>query len=75
MRWLLQGRWRSRPFDRVMRGEGGRSPSRKARTVSSLGPLGGPEAEYMVPLPEEAPKWGILDTYTKEHSAEYQSQA
>ena len=38
--------------------------------------LGGPDAEYTVPLPEQGePKRAILDTYTKEHSAEYQSQA
>ena len=38
--------------------------------------LGGPKAEYQVPLPEQGePKRAILDSYTKEHSAEYQSQA
>jgi 2-methylcitrate dehydratase len=38
--------------------------------------LGGPKAEYVVPLPQRGePKRAILDTYTKEHSAEYQSQA
>src|SRR5699024_5505782 len=38
--------------------------------------LDGPEAHYAVPLPAPgAPKLAILDTYTKEHSAEYQSQA
>ncbi len=38
--------------------------------------LGGPTAEYAVPLPGPGePKRGILDTYTKEHSAEYQSRA
>ena len=38
--------------------------------------LDGPEGEYTVPLPEPGePKRGIMDTYTKEHSAEYQSQA
>jgi 2-methylcitrate dehydratase len=38
--------------------------------------LGGPKAEYVVPLPEKGEaKRAILDSYTKEHSAEYQSQA
>ena len=37
---------------------------------------GGPQAEYVVPLPEAGePKRAILDSYTKEHSAEYQAQA
>jgi 2-methylcitrate dehydratase len=38
--------------------------------------LDGPEAHYKVPLPGKGEaKRAILDTYTKEHSAEYQSQA
>ena len=38
--------------------------------------LGGPDARYQVPLPESGEaKLAILDTYTKEHSAEYQAQA
>ena len=38
--------------------------------------LGGPRATYQVPLPAPGePRRAILDTYTKEHSAEYQSQA
>jgi 2-methylcitrate dehydratase len=38
--------------------------------------LGGREAEYHVPLPAPGePKRAILDSFTKEHSAEYQSQA
>ncbi|MDN6440401.1 MAG: MmgE/PrpD family protein, partial [Corynebacterium nuruki] len=38
--------------------------------------LDGKDAEYTVPLPAKGEgKRGILDTYTKEHSAEYQSQA
>jgi len=38
--------------------------------------LDGKDAEYTVPLPAAGEgKRGILDTYTKEHSAEYQSQA
>jgi 2-methylcitrate dehydratase len=38
--------------------------------------LGGKESHYQVPLPSKGePKRAILDSYTKEHSAEYQSQA
>ena len=38
--------------------------------------LDGPDAAYDVPLPAPGEaKTAILDTYTKEHSAEYQSQA
>jgi 2-methylcitrate dehydratase len=38
--------------------------------------LDGPQGVYRVPLPEPGePKRAILDSYTKEHSAEYQSQA
>ncbi|MDF2434990.1 MAG: 2-methylcitrate dehydratase, partial [Mucilaginibacter sp.] len=38
--------------------------------------LDGPDAHYQVPLPGRGEaKRGILDTYTKEHSAEYQAQA
>ena len=38
--------------------------------------LSGPNAEYIVPLPDiNEEKKAILETYTKEHSAEYQSQA
>ncbi len=38
--------------------------------------LDGPDALYRVPLPAPGePKRAILDSFTKEHSAEYQSQA
>ena len=38
--------------------------------------MGGKNAEYSVPLPKPGqPKTAILESYTKEHSAEYQSQA
>jgi len=38
--------------------------------------LGGPEADYAVELPAPGePRRGILETYTKAHSAEYQAQA
>jgi 2-methylcitrate dehydratase len=72
--------------DRCMRGEGAPSPIYEGedsilsyilngRTSRDKG--GSPyEPSYQVPLPEKGePKRAILDTYTKEHSAEYQSQA
>jgi 2-methylcitrate dehydratase len=62
--------------DRVMRGEGAPSPAWEGEDGFIAWLLGGPKAEYQVPLPEKGePKRAILDTYTKEHSAEYQSQA
>jgi 2-methylcitrate dehydratase len=62
--------------DRVMRGEGAPSPIYEGEDSVIAWMLDGPKAEYHVPLPEPGePKRAILDTYTKEHSAEYQSQA
>ena len=62
--------------DRAMRGEGAPSPAYEGEDGFIAWLLGGPKAEYVVPLPERGEaKRAILDTYTKEHSAEYQSQA
>ncbi|MBH0780472.1 2-methylcitrate dehydratase PrpD [Nocardia bovistercoris] len=62
--------------DRALRGEGAPSPIWEGEDGVIAWLLGGPEQEYSVPLPGPGePKRGILDTYTKEHSAEYQSQA
>jgi 2-methylcitrate dehydratase len=62
--------------DRVMRGEGAPSPAYEGEDGFVAWLLGGPKAEYFVPLPEKGEaKRAILDSYTKEHSAEYQSQA
>ena len=62
--------------DRTMRGEGAPSPAYEGEDGFIAWLLSGPEARYHVPLPEPGePKRGILETYTKEHSAEYQSQA
>ncbi len=62
--------------DRVMRGEGAPSPAWEGEDGFIAYLLSGPKAEYVVPLPEKGEaKRAILDTYTKEHSAEYQSQA
>ena len=62
--------------DRVMRGEGAPSPAWEGEDGFIAWLLSGPKAEYIVPLPEKGEaKRAILETYTKEHSAEYQSQA
>lgn len=62
--------------DRAMRGEGAPSPIYEGEDGLIAWLLGGPGKEYAVPLPERGEaKRAILDTYTKEHSAEYQSQA
>jgi len=62
--------------DRVMRGEGAPSPAWEGEDGFIAWLLGGPKATYQVPLPDKGEaKRAIHDTYTKEHSAEYQSQA
>jgi 2-methylcitrate dehydratase len=62
--------------DRVMRGEGAPSPIYEGEDSVISYMLAGKNGRYEVPLPavgEE--KRAILETYTKEYSAEYQSQA
>ncbi len=62
--------------DRAMRGEGAPSPIYEGEDGVIAWLLGGKKAVYHVPLPAPGEaKRAILDTYTKEHSAEYQSQA
>ena len=62
--------------DRCMRGEGAPSPIYEGEDSIIAWILGGKNAEYSVPLPKPGqPKTAILESYTKEHSAEYQSQA
>jgi 2-methylcitrate dehydratase len=62
--------------DRAMRGERSPAPIWEGEDGVIARLLGGPEREYRVPLPAPGePKRAILDSYTKEHSAEYQSQA
>ncbi len=63
-------------IDRAMRGEGSPSPIYEGEDGVIAWLLGGPEKTYTVPLPEPGEaKRAILETYTKEHSAEYQAQA
>ncbi len=62
--------------DRCMRGEGAPSPIYEGEDGVIAWMLDGADANYTVPLPEPGEaKRAILETYTKEHSAEYQSQA
>jgi len=62
--------------DRAMRGEGAPSPIYEGEDSVVAWMLDGPNAHYQIPLPEKSePKRAILESYTKEHSAEYQSQA
>jgi 2-methylcitrate dehydratase len=59
-----------------MRGETSPTPIYEGEDGVIAWMLDGPTANYQVPLPEAGEaKRGILDTYTKEHSAEYQAQA
>ncbi len=62
--------------DRAVRGEGSPSPIYEGEDSVIAWMLDGPQAHYVVPLPapNEA-KRAIMDSYTKEHSGEYQSQA
>ncbi|WEK12855.1 MAG: MmgE/PrpD family protein [Candidatus Microbacterium phytovorans] len=62
--------------DRAMRGETSPNPIYEGEDGVIAWLLDGPDASYEVPLPAPGePKRGILDSYTKEHSAEYQAQA
>ena len=62
--------------DRAMRGEGSPAPIWEGEDGVISWLLSGPDHTYRVPLPAPGePKRAILDSYTKEHSAEYQSQA
>ncbi|HSY18773.1 MAG TPA: MmgE/PrpD family protein [Candidatus Acidoferrales bacterium] len=62
--------------DRAMRGEKSPSPIYEGEDSVIAWMLGGKNASYNVPLPAPGePCRAILDSYTKEHSAEYQAQA
>ncbi|WP_395640747.1 MmgE/PrpD family protein [Pseudolysinimonas sp.] len=62
--------------DRAMRGQTSPSPIWEGEDGVIAWLLDGPDGRYEVPLPEAGEaKRAILDTYTKEHSAEYQAQA
>ena len=62
--------------DRAMRGEGAPSPIYEGEDSVIARILDGKKALYKVPLPKKnEEKKAILETYTKEYSAEYQAQA
>jgi 2-methylcitrate dehydratase len=62
--------------DRAMRGQTSPTPIYEGEDGVIAWLLDGPEGRYEVPLPERGEvRRAILDTYTKEHSAEYQAQA
>lgn len=62
--------------DRTMRGEGAPAPIWEGEDGFIAWMLHSPDKTYTVPLPDKGEeKRAILETYTKEHSAEYQSQA
>ena len=62
--------------DRAMRGEGSPSPIYEGEDSVIAHVLSGKKSKYTVPLPNiNEEKKSILETYTKEYSAEYQSQA
>ncbi len=62
--------------DRAMRGEKSPSPIYEGEDSVIAWMLAGKKGQYIVPMPAMgAPKRAIMDSYTKEHSAEYQSQA
>ncbi len=63
-------------IDRVMRGEGAPSPIYEGEDSVVARILDGKKALYKIPLPKKKEeKKAILETYTKEYSAEYQAQA
>lgn len=62
--------------DRALRGQTSPEPIYEGEDGVIAWLLDGPDGAYEVPLPEVGePKRAILDSYTKEHSAEYQAQA
>jgi len=62
--------------DRAMRGETSPSPIYEGEDSVIAWMLDGPEARYDVSLPARGePKRAVLESFTKEHSAEYQAQA
>ncbi len=63
-------------IDRTMRGEGAPSPIYEGEDSVIARILDGKKTLYKVPLPKKnEEKKAILETYTKEYSAEYQAQA
>jgi 2-methylcitrate dehydratase len=72
----LAGKVAVEAVDRAMRGQTSPTPIYEGEDGVIAWLLDGPEAAYEVPLPQRGEaRRAILDSYTKEHSAEYQAQA
>ncbi|MEB4615523.1 MmgE/PrpD family protein, partial [Leucobacter sp. M11] len=72
----LAGKVAVEAVDRAMRGETSPTPIYEGEDGVIAWMLDGKDASYEVPLPAPGEaKRAIMDTYTKEHSAEYQAQA
>ena len=72
----LAGKAAIEAVDRAMRGQTSPTPIYEGEDGVIAWLLDGPNASYEVPLPDAGePRTAILDSYTKEHSAEYQAQA
>jgi 2-methylcitrate dehydratase len=72
----LAGKAAIEAVDRAMRGQTSPTPIYEGEDGVIAWLLDGPDAFYEVPLPEpDEARTAILDSYTKEHSAEYQAQA
>ncbi|TFD48623.1 MmgE/PrpD family protein, partial [Cryobacterium sp. TMT1-2-1] len=72
----LAGKLAVEAVDRAVRGETSPTPIYEGEDGVIAWLLDGADAAYSVPLPERGEaKRAILDSYTKEHSAEYQAQA
>jgi 2-methylcitrate dehydratase len=72
----LAGKLAIEAIDRAMRGEDSPTPIYEGEDGVIAWLLDGPAANYTVTLPGPGEsKRAILETYTKEHSAEYQAQA
>jgi 2-methylcitrate dehydratase len=72
----LAGKAAVEAVDRAMRGQSSPTPIYEGEDGVIAWLLDGSEARYEVSLPERGEaRRAILDSYTKEHSAEYQAQA
>ena len=72
----FSGKMAIESIDRSLRGENSPSPIYEGEDSVLAWMLDGPQSSYEVPLVEKGEeKRSILESYTKAHSAEYQSQA
>ena len=72
----FSGKMAIEAVDRAMRGEASPNPIYEGEDSVITWMLGGPKSKYVVELPAaNESAIGILETYTKAHSAEYQAQA